>query len=102
MSSAQSAVQVEERIASALDDFDLPTAETQAREYLAFAPSTLTGGERPELSLWFRSRWLAAQVSLTAGDLRLALQRACPLTEVVVQLSPEAATRLWLLIAEAH
>jgi tetratricopeptide (TPR) repeat protein len=94
------ATQLETDIDQALAHCDLDRAEELAARYRTVASAEASNGD-PAHSLTLRSNYLAAQVALAGGRLRLASQRSAalmPLPEGV----PEAwACRIWLLSAEA-
>jgi CHAT domain-containing protein/tetratricopeptide (TPR) repeat protein len=91
----------EERIAQALARLDLRQAEEEADRFLVDAASDPIGDD-PATAPLARARWMAAQVSLTAGRLDQALVRAGTLAPIVDRFQTPLTCRYWLLVAEAQ
>jgi tetratricopeptide (TPR) repeat protein len=94
------ATQLEADIDQALAHCDLDRAEELASRYQTIASTVPSNGD-PAHSLTFRSNYLAAQVALAGGRLRLALQRLAALMPLPGGMPPAWACRIWLLSAEA-
>jgi tetratricopeptide (TPR) repeat protein len=94
------ATQLETDIDQALAHCDLDRAEELAARYRTSASAAASDGD-PAHSLTFRSNYLAAQVALAGGRLRLASQRLAALMPLPRGVPPAWACRIWLLSAEA-
>jgi tetratricopeptide (TPR) repeat protein len=92
--------QLETDIDQALARCDLDRAEELASRYRAAAVAEELNGD-PAHSPAFRAHYLAAQVALAGGRLRLAVQRLAALTPLPGGLPLALACRIWLLSAEA-
>jgi tetratricopeptide (TPR) repeat protein len=92
--------QREKAIDQALAAGDLDQAEVLANAYQAAAGLVTRHGEAGR-SPSFRAAYLAGQVALAAGRLRLAVERLSPLLDVTDRLPGELAGRIRLLLAEA-
>jgi tetratricopeptide (TPR) repeat protein len=93
---------LEAGIDAALAAMRLDEARALAGRYLKLAGGPPLSRIEIAQDRWFRARWLAAQVALTAGDLAEALDHVRPLLPLAPRLPPALACRLWLLVAEAH
>jgi tetratricopeptide (TPR) repeat protein len=98
--SAAPQVDLEAAIDAALAALRLDEARHLAERYLNRAGARPAGGA-PAEDAWFRSRWLAAQVAVAAGDPAKALEYVRPLEPFAPRLPGGLACRLWLLVAEA-
>jgi tetratricopeptide (TPR) repeat protein len=96
----QDATQREDDIDRALGEADLDRAEGLVLRYQAAAAEAPVNGDAARAPL-FRARYLAAQVALAAGRLRLAARRVLALLPLPAGVAGEVACRVWLISAEA-
>jgi tetratricopeptide (TPR) repeat protein len=96
----ETARELESRIDGALAAGEFEKAERWTQDYLRESgtpPVELAGR-----SLWFRARYLATQTALATGQLHQVVARAGELLPFLADLPEVVASRIYLLLAEAH